>query len=142
MPARVSLLVLVLLAAGASAQTPTLVAAHTVAAVDAAPSEPLVATDARAARVLAAWVDGDLAPLVAATAPARRADAWRDFAAFRRAAVGAHGEAAAFRLLGTVEAADGARTTTARLRFADGEETVALRWAADGTLVTLVRAAR
>ena len=142
MPARFALIALVALAAGASAQTPTLVAAHRApVAVAADTSLPLAVTDARAAALLDAWVAGDLAPLVAATAPARHADAWRDFAAFRRAAVGAHGTAAGFDLLGTVQTGD-ARTTTARLAFADGAETVALRWAADGTLVTMVRAAR
>ena len=94
---------------------------------------------AEARLVLDAWVDGDLAPALAALTPADREQAAVDFGAAFRALTAAWGDARSAEPVGTFRRTDGRRVTLARVAFERGSEWLSLVWSEDGELSTITR---
>ena len=97
------------------------------------------ATDARAERLLDAWITGDLDTVVGAVRPARQAAAAEAVAAYRGALVRGHGDVVAGSVIGTFRQIDGREATLVQVLFDRGAEWAAFVWDEDGALVTVTR---
>ena len=102
------------------------------------PADP--ALNARAEALLRDAFDGDHDRLSAALPAHRREAGTRDFARLLDALAGERGAVQSVRALGTMDDANATTATLVRVRFADGEELLKLRWR-NGDLALITRGA-